>query len=119
MIRGLFLGFIRVHILFHAAEGPVYGVALMAELARHGYQVGPGTLYPILHALEREGYLRREKQLVDGRVRKYYRVTPAGRRTLSRAQAQLAELVGEVLPATKGRQHHARPSQRQVRLRER
>jgi DNA-binding PadR family transcriptional regulator len=133
MIRTLFLGFIRVHILFHAAEGPVYGTALMAELARHGYQVGPGTLYPILHALERAGCLRREKQVVGGRVRKYYRATPAGRRTLSRAQAQLAELVGEVLPGIENRQHHAGPtvgpgelassrnrvrkSQRQVRLR--
>lgn len=101
MLRELFLGFIRVHILFHAAEGPVYGVALIAELARHGYRVGPGTLYPILHALEREGYLRREERVVDGRVRKYYRITAAGLRILERAQAQLRELVGEVLPVSR------------------
>jgi DNA-binding PadR family transcriptional regulator len=99
MIRELFLGFIRVHILFHAADGPVYGTALMAELARHGYRIGPGTLYPILHALENAGYLRRETQVVNGRVRKYYRTTPAGRRILTRAQAQLVELANEVLPA--------------------
>ena len=98
MLRELFLGFIRVHILFHAAEAPVYGTALMEELARHGYHVGPGTLYPILHALQSQGYLRREEQVVNGRVRKYYRATPAGRRTLTRAQAQLRELVEEVLP---------------------
>ena len=104
MLRELFLGFIRVHILFHAAEAPVFGTALMEELARHGYQVGPGTLYPILHALESQGYLRREEQVVNGRVRKYYRATPAGRRTLTQAQAQLRELVEEVLPLrqTKG-----------------
>lgn len=98
MIRELFLGFIRVHILFHAAEGPVYGTALIAELARHGYRIGPGTLYPILHALEDAGYLRRATQVVNGRVRKYYRATPAGRRILTRAQAQLVQLVEEVLP---------------------
>jgi PadR family transcriptional regulator PadR len=98
MIRELFLEFIRIHILFHAAEGPVYGTALMAELARHGYRVGPGTLYPILHGLERAGYLRRENQVVDGRLRKYYRTNPAGRRILARAQVQLGELVEEVLP---------------------
>ena len=98
MLRELFLGFIRVHILFHAAEAPVYGAALMGELARHGYHVGPGTLYPILHAFQSQGYLRREDQVVNGRVRKYYRTTPAGRRTLTRAQAQLRELVEEVLP---------------------
>lgn len=99
MLRELFLGFIRIHILFHAAEAPVYGVALMTELARHGYQIGPGTLYPILHTLETQGVLRREDQVVEGKVRKYYRITPAGRRTLARAQAQLGELVEEVLPA--------------------
>jgi DNA-binding PadR family transcriptional regulator len=100
MLRELFLGFVRIHILFHAAEAPVYGVALMAELGRHGYRIGPGTLYPILHSLETQGFLRRENQVVDGKVRKYYRITPAGRRTLARAQAQLGELVDEVLPAS-------------------
>jgi DNA-binding PadR family transcriptional regulator len=101
MIRELFLGFIRVHILFHATEGPIYGTELMMELARHGYRIGPGTLYPILHALEAGGYLRRAVQVVNGRVRKYYRATPAGRRLLARAQAQLVELANEVLPAAR------------------
>ena len=98
-MRELFLGFIRVHILFHADEAPVYGVALMAELGRHGYSIGPGTLYPILHTLERQGFLRREKHVVDGKVRQYYRTTKSGCRILTRAQAQLRELVEEVLPA--------------------
>jgi DNA-binding PadR family transcriptional regulator len=100
MLRELFLGFIRVHILFHASKEPVFGVALMAELARHGYQVGPGTLYPILHNLEHQGYLRREGQNVNGKIRQYYRITPGGRRILARAQAQLRELVAEVLRST-------------------
>jgi PadR family transcriptional regulator len=99
MLRDLFLGFIRVHILFHAAETPVFGTALMEELGRHGYRVGPGTLYPILHSLEKEGFLRREDQVVNGKVRKYYSITPAGERIFVRAQAQLRELVGEVLRA--------------------
>ncbi|MFI5340603.1 MAG: PadR family transcriptional regulator [Candidatus Methylomirabilales bacterium] len=98
MLRELFLGFIRIHILFHAAEAPVFGVALMAELGRHGYQIGPGTLYPILHGLARDGYLHQEGEVVNGKVRKYYRITPAGRRILARAQAQLRELVAEALP---------------------
>jgi DNA-binding PadR family transcriptional regulator len=102
MIRELFLGFIRMHILFHAAEGPVYGTELMEELGRHGYRIGPGTLYPILHALEGGGHLRRAVQVVNGRVRKYYRATPAGRRLLTRAQAQLVELAHEVLPSDRG-----------------
>lgn len=103
MLRHLSLGFIRTHILFHAAESPVYGLALMAELGRHGYRVGPGTLYPILHGLEQERLLRREDEVVEGKVRKYYRITPAGRRTLARAQTQLQELVEEVLPPSRSK----------------
>lgn len=98
MLRELFLGFIRVRVLFHAVEAPVHGAALMGEMARHGYRVGPGSLYPILRALQGQGYLRREEEIVDGRVRKYYRITPAGRRTLPRARAKLREFVEEVLP---------------------
>jgi DNA-binding PadR family transcriptional regulator len=99
MLRELFLGFIRVHILFHAIEGPVYGTELMEELARHGYRIGPGTLYPILHAMMVSGYLRQARQVVNGRMRKYYRATPAGRRLLAKAQAKLIELAQEALPA--------------------
>lgn len=107
MLRELLLGFIRVHVLYHAGQGPVYGAALMAELARHGYSLSPGTLYPILHRLEADGYVRRQEAVVNGRVRKYYMVTPAGRRTLARAKRQLRELVAEVLsPAA------CRPGQR-------
>jgi len=51
MIRALFPGFIRAHILFPAAQGPGDGTAPMAELARHGYRIGSGTLYPIRHGV--------------------------------------------------------------------
>jgi DNA-binding PadR family transcriptional regulator len=97
MVRELFLGFIRVHILHHAAEGPVYGLALMREVRRHGYAVSPGTLYPVLHGLERAGYLAREARLVAGKVRKYYTITARGRRALGAAREKIEELVEEVL----------------------
>ena len=54
MLRDLFLGFVKVHILHHAAREPVYGLWLIEELAHHGYELSPGTLYPTLHSLERE-----------------------------------------------------------------
>jgi DNA-binding PadR family transcriptional regulator len=97
MLRDFFLGFIRIHILHHAAEAPVYGLAMIEELARHGYEISPGTLYPILHGMERAGWLAREDRLVDGRVRKYYRATKAGRKALVEAKAKIHELVNEVL----------------------
>jgi DNA-binding PadR family transcriptional regulator len=97
-IRDIFLAFIRIHLLHHAAEAPFYGAEMLAELARHGYSLSPGTLYPILHAMEAGGYLECERSVVEGKVRKYYRATPQGREALIRARAQIRELVEEVLP---------------------
>jgi DNA-binding PadR family transcriptional regulator len=54
--RALYAGLIRLHVLHHAAEGPIFGQAMIDELARHGYRLSAGTLYPLLHGLERQGY---------------------------------------------------------------
>lgn len=97
MLRDFFLGFIKIHVLHHAAQEPVYGVAMIAELARHGYELSPGTLYPLLHNLEEQGYLLHEERVVEGRVRKYYAITEEGRAALSEAKQKIAELMHEVL----------------------
>ena len=90
-------GLIRLHILHHAAESPVYGLWLIEELRRHGYRIGPGTLYPILHSLERRGVLRSTLQRhVRGR-RRVYVATLKGQRTLIRARTKVRELLGEML----------------------
>ena len=99
MVREFFLGFIKVHILHHAAEENVYGLALIAELRRHGYELSPGKMYPVLHELEEAGYLRRVDRVVNGKVRKYYRITRRGGQALGDARAKIAELVGELLEA--------------------
>jgi DNA-binding PadR family transcriptional regulator len=97
MLRDFFLGFVRIHILHHAAIEEVYGVALIAELRRHGYELSPGTLYPILHSLTAAGYLRCTTRTVAGKRRKYYTITPDGRSALDQARHQIRELVAEVL----------------------
>jgi PadR family transcriptional regulator PadR len=97
MFRDFFLGFIKVHILHHAAQQSIYGLAMLEELRRHGYALSPGTLYPILHSLEGRGYLQQEEQVVGGRVRKYYTATTAGRQALAEVKERIAELVDEVL----------------------
>jgi len=97
MIREFFLGFIKIHILYHAGEEPVYGAELAQELARHGYELSPGTLYPTLHRLHEQGYLDRETRVVDGRARKYYTLTDKGKLALNEARHKIAELVAEVL----------------------
>lgn len=97
LTRQLFLGFVRIHILYHAAEEPVCGADLTEELGTHGYRLSPGTLYPTLHALEATGLLRCESQLCDGRRRKCYRITKAGRWALAEAKNRIRELVEEVM----------------------
>ena len=76
--RQFILGFIRIHILYHASREAVCGVDLARELARHGYTLGPGTLYPILHSLQTAGYLHCDIQITGGRQRKAYRLTKRG-----------------------------------------
>ncbi|MEW5977665.1 MAG: PadR family transcriptional regulator [Acidobacteriota bacterium] len=98
VLKHLFLGFVKVHILHHASGEPVYGIWLSEELARHGYSLSPGTLYPILHGLEQEKLLKSFEETVAGKVRKYYRITPSGRRVLLAAKKKVSELSREVLP---------------------
>jgi PadR family transcriptional regulator PadR len=104
IFRETFLGFIRVHLLHHAAKEPFFGSEMIDELRRHGYALSPGTLYPILHALEEAGYLRSEQQVVNGKVRRYYGGTAKGRRVLEKLRARVRELTDEVLEDD-GHQH--------------
>ena len=97
IFRDTFLGFVRVHVLYHAAKDRIFGLEMMEELREHGYDLSPGTLYPTLHAMEKAGYLRAEQEVVSGKVRKYYRITPTGKRVLGQLQAKIRELTQEVL----------------------
>jgi PadR family transcriptional regulator, regulatory protein PadR len=86
--RELYGGLIRLHLLHHASARPIYGFAMIEELARHGYRLSPGTLYPILNGLEEKGYLRSIERL--GRTaRRMYRITPSGRRALEGAKQKI------------------------------
>ena len=96
-MRAFLRGAVQLHILHHAAEHDVHGAWMSDELARHGYEISPGTLYPTLHRLEQEGLLASRDVLADGRHRRVYRATPQGRRTLEQARRALRELADEVL----------------------
>jgi DNA-binding PadR family transcriptional regulator len=93
-------GAVRLHILHHAAEGEIHGAWMTEELAHHGYQISPGTLYPTLHRLEADGLLVSEQRVVDGRARRVYTATAAGREALAEDRKALAELAREVLGNT-------------------
>jgi len=95
--REFFLGFIKIQILYHASKEPIFGLGIVEELSRHGYYLSPGTLYPTLHRLAKEGYLKQDSKLVGGKVRKYYTITDSGLEVLKQARGKISELVDEVL----------------------
>jgi PadR family transcriptional regulator, regulatory protein PadR len=95
--RDLFGGLIRLHLLHHAAKGPLYGLAMIEELGRHGYILSPGTLYPILHGMEKRGYFRSTEQRLGRTARRMYRITPRGKRALEGAKRKVRELFGELI----------------------
>jgi PadR family transcriptional regulator, regulatory protein PadR len=100
LLRDIQLAFIRIHILHHAAEHPIYGLWMRDELAEHGYDISVGTLYPILHQLEADGYLESDQRLHDGRRRRYYEATRAGHQLLAEIRRKLRELTDETLPTS-------------------
>ena len=104
VLRHLFLGFIRLHVLYHADKEPICGVELMEELAHHGYAIGPGTLYPALRQMQAAKLLKNSDEVIDGKRRKNYRITPAGRKLLNNARVKLRELASEVLEDRDARQ---------------
>jgi PadR family transcriptional regulator PadR len=94
--RDLYSGLIRLHILHHAVEGPIFGLEMAQELGRHGYQISLGTLYPLLHGLEKRGYLRSAEKRQGQSIRKVYRATPLGRKALRVMKVKVSELFGEL-----------------------
>jgi PadR family transcriptional regulator, regulatory protein PadR len=94
--REIFFGLIRIHVLIHASHEPIFGLAIMEELAHHGYRIGPGTLYPLLHGLERSGLLKSVLRNVGGHSRRVYKITSTGKKALDKARAKVDELHHEL-----------------------
>jgi DNA-binding PadR family transcriptional regulator len=70
---------------------------MMEELGRHGYRIGSGTLYPMLHSLERRGYLESSRHREGRRSWRAYRATAKGEEALAEAKERLRELFGELV----------------------
>jgi PadR family transcriptional regulator PadR len=95
--KDLYSGLIRLHVLHHACQEPIFGVGIIEELGRHGYRLSPGTLYPLLHGLEEKGYLRSSEEGGGRQPRRVYRATPKGRKALAGAKVKVRELFSELL----------------------
>jgi PadR family transcriptional regulator PadR len=99
-------GLIRLHVLHHATEGPVYGLWLIQELARHGYKLSSGTLYPMLHGMEEKGYLRSVEERSGKLARRVYRATSLGEKALESAKRKVSELFTELFEEVKESKGH-------------
>lgn len=94
--QDLYIGLVRIHVLYHAANEPVFGQGMMTELGRHGYRLGPGTIYPLLHSMERRGWLKAQSMSVEGRKRRCYVATRQGKSALNEAIERVSELFEEL-----------------------
>lgn len=94
--QDLYSGLIRLHVLHHACHERIFGLGMIEELARHGYRISAGTLYPLLSGMERRGLLRSSREQVNGKFRRFYEATPAGRLALRKAKKRVKELFGEL-----------------------
>lgn len=108
LVREVLLSFWKIHILHHAADGIVYGQWMIGELRRHGYEISPGTLYPLLRRMEVQGWLKPVRTAPASRSRrKEYKLTRLGSQALELIREQLEELHREVFEKKKkGRGHH-------------
>ena len=94
--QDLLSGFVKLHVLHHAAEGEIYGLWMIEELAHHGYRMSAGTLYPLLHGMEKRGYLTSRQERSGKTFRRLYQATTLGREALVVARARLKELFQEI-----------------------
>jgi PadR family transcriptional regulator len=95
--KDLYSGLIRLHVLSHACQEPIFGGGIIEELARHGYRLSPGTLYPLLHVLEERGYLSSSEEIGLRQSRRVYRATPKGHKAIAAAKVKVRELFSELI----------------------
>ena len=75
------------------------GFWMIEELRRHGYEMSPGTIYPLLHSLQKKGYLSVEVKREGRRAWREYSATKEGKRTTSWSptKRKLRELFHELI----------------------
>ncbi|MFI5165916.1 MAG: PadR family transcriptional regulator [Thermoanaerobaculales bacterium] len=126
LTREVLIALWKIHILHHAAQGPVYGQWVAEELGRHGYRISPGTLYPLLKRMETRGWLSPQTSTAaNPKARRNYVLTGKGARVLAVIKRQVADLQRELteeaeaverqLPTHRGRASSPRATPRPQR----
>ncbi len=75
---------------------PRYGYALVERLEQSGVAVEPGTLYPLLRRLEKQGLLRSEWETTGPKPRKYYALSADGQQIYALLCGDWAEMQGTI-----------------------
>ena len=98
--RSLVSGSMALLVMKLLEDGDKYGYEMIAELdarSDHTFTLKEGTLYPILHGLEREGAVKSyTKEADSGRTRKYYRITKKGLRALEEQKKEWVDFSQKV-----------------------
>lgn len=95
--REISLSFWRIHILYHASKEPIVGQWMLKELQHHGYEVSPGTLYPMLHRMEKLGWLTSYSETPQNpKARRFFITTDFGKEVLTIVTDQFAGLKTEI-----------------------
>ena len=95
--RDFIQGMVKIFILHQASLGPIYGNKMSKALQSLGYQISPGSLYPLLHTLEKSGLFHSRIRVFKGRLRKFYELTEQGYLCLSALRQDLGGLVETVI----------------------
>ncbi len=90
-------GMVKLIVLHQASLGPIYGGRLSKYFQSLGYEISPGSLYPLLHSLERAALLHCRIKIFKGRARKYYELTPEGQDCLAALRQEMRGIVREVI----------------------
>jgi DNA-binding PadR family transcriptional regulator len=91
--REFLRGFTKLYALWRGSRSDAYGMAILREMRAVGFELSPGTLYPTLEKLKREGDITWRRQVVGGRVRKTYRLTAKGKKELDEVKERLHSIV--------------------------
>jgi transcriptional regulator len=101
-------GTLELLILKAIALEPIHGYAIaqgIRQISREALQVQQGSLYPVLYRLEERGYIQAQwRETEQGRMAKFYRITPKGAKELENGRTQwqrTAAAIASVLEAAK------------------
>jgi PadR family transcriptional regulator, regulatory protein PadR len=98
-------GSTEILVLSLLVEGPMYGYEISQQLAERSggyFEMKEGLLYPALHRMQQKDWLSSEWQTVDGRPRKYYTLTPLGRKILREQAAEWLTFLDAIHSLLKG-----------------